>query len=158
MNIFATSRDPAIAARNLDDKRVVKMILETAQLLSAAVTSHGVRDGELYKATYLYHPCAVWTRASRQHFHWLVLHGLALGRTYRLAYGKTHASVEIIHLCNSYQKAIPDNGWVDWPNCTDDKSEEDVITAYINYMNRKWDNDGFLPTWKNRNVPDWRQR
>lgn len=158
MNIFATSRDPAIAAHNLDDKRVVKMILETAQLLSAAVTSHGVRDEELYKATHLYHPCAIWTRTSRQHFHWLVLHGLALGRVYRKAYGKTHASVEIIHMCNEYKHIIPDNGWEDWANCTDDKSEKDVITAYINYMNRKWNNDGFVPTWKNRNKPEWRQR
>lgn len=154
MNIFATDRDPAIAAHNLDDKRVNKMIIETAQLLSSAIRFYGVNEG--YKITHFNHPCAVWTRASRSHFNWLVLHGLALGRVYTKAYGKSHASIEIIHECKWHADVIPDNDWKDWPNCTDDKlTNDDIITIYRNYMNRKWDNDSFVLTWKNRPMPTW---
>ena len=41
MNIFALDKDPTQAARMMCDKHVVKMILESAQLLS---TAHRVLD------------------------------------------------------------------------------------------------------------------
>ena len=82
MNIFALSSDPFESAQMMCDKHVVKMIIETAQLLS---TAHRVLDGEqytdktsngrsiqrwrltdaydmensLYKATHINHPSAV---------------------------------------------------------------------------------------------------
>ena len=43
MNIFALSSDPFEAAQMLCDKHCIKMIVETAQLLS---TAHRVLDGE----------------------------------------------------------------------------------------------------------------
>ena len=42
MNLFTTSANPTISAIDLPDKLVVKMILETAQLLS---TAHYEVDG-----------------------------------------------------------------------------------------------------------------
>lgn len=41
MNIFVVDEDPAICAEYLDDKRVVKMVLETAQMLSTALGDAG---------------------------------------------------------------------------------------------------------------------
>lgn len=60
MNIFRLDNDPISAAIYQCDKHVVKMCLETAQLLS---TTHRVLDGEeaspvLYKATHKNHPSA----------------------------------------------------------------------------------------------------
>ena len=43
MNIFMLDRDPRVAANMHCDKHVVKMILETAQLLC---TAHRVLDGD----------------------------------------------------------------------------------------------------------------
>lgn len=40
MNIFATDISPVACAKALNDKRVVKMVLETAQMLSTAVHMH----------------------------------------------------------------------------------------------------------------------
>lgn len=156
MNIFCTDRDAGLSASYLDDKRVIKMVLETAQLLSSAIRSHGINEG--YRISHLNHPCAKWTRASRQHFLWLVEHGKALNRTYYKAYGKTHQAVYVIDECLEYASVIPDNGWTDWPNCTDDKVSDIPITdLYRNYMNRKWNNDDFVVTWKNRPIPEWRE-
>ena len=45
MNIFYLDRDPVIAAQMMCDKHVVKMILESAQMLS---TAHRVLDGDEY--------------------------------------------------------------------------------------------------------------
>ena len=43
MNIFALSSDPIASAQMMVDRHVVKMILETAQLLS---TAHRILDSE----------------------------------------------------------------------------------------------------------------
>ena len=44
MNIFVLDNDPKIAAQMMCDKHVVKMIVESCQLMS---TAHHVLDGEV---------------------------------------------------------------------------------------------------------------
>ena len=63
MNLFYLHRDPVEAARLQCDRHVVKMILETAQMLS---TAHLELDGKqvAYKATHKNHPSTVWVRSS----------------------------------------------------------------------------------------------
>ena len=92
MNIFYLDRDPERAAQYHCDKHVVKMILESAQLLS---TAHRVLDGVMvggksktgrnvkrwslnnefdsvyYSASHINHPSAVWVRTSPMHYIWL---------------------------------------------------------------------------------------
>lgn len=62
MNIFVTDISPIVSAQALDDKRVVKMILESAQLLSSAIfiNSQSIYN-DIYKPTHLKHPCTIWT-------------------------------------------------------------------------------------------------
>ena len=81
MNIFYLSRSPVEAAKMQCDKHVVKMILETAQLLS---TAHHELDGAsvAYKPTHKNHPSAVWVRSSSDHYRWTVAHLEALGSEY----------------------------------------------------------------------------
>ena len=54
MNIFFLDKDPKIAAQMQCDKHVVKMILETAQMLSTAARAQGHDIG--YKSAYHKHP------------------------------------------------------------------------------------------------------
>lgn len=92
MNIFYLHSDAKECAVMHCDKHVVKMILETAQLLS---TAHRLLDGNddpiLYKATHKNHPSAIWTRKSQKNYLWLtsLLQNLCQEYTYR--YGKIHA-------------------------------------------------------------------
>lgn len=96
MNIFATDPCPRISAQNLDDKRIVKMVLETAQMLAAATLSHGV-DIE-YKKTHVNHPCTVWTRSGRQQFDWMIEHGLWLADEYAHRFGQpNHWYHKLVH-------------------------------------------------------------
>lgn len=57
MNIFYLSRDPVLCAEMHCDKHVVKMILETAQLLSTAHWELG--STAPYKPTHKNHPLAL---------------------------------------------------------------------------------------------------
>jgi len=114
MNIFYLDHDPVIAAKAMTDKHVVKMILESAQLLS---TAHRVLDGEpmvqlsaagrrltryshptlddvLYKSTHINHPSGVWARESKENYLWLYKHFLALCSEYTNRYGRTHLTYE----------------------------------------------------------------
>jgi hypothetical protein len=114
MNIFYIHTDPVIAAQAMTDKHVVKMILESAQLLS---TAHRALDGQefiqlsksgarlrkwnhpnqhmdmtLYKSTHLNHPSGIWVRQSSDNYMWLYNHFIALSEEYYQRYGKRHAS------------------------------------------------------------------
>lgn len=86
MNIFVLDEDPTLAAQAQCNKHVVKMIVETAQLLSTAHPS----EKAPYKHTHLNHPCARRIRASAGNYRWLAEHGLALCREYTTRYGKVH--------------------------------------------------------------------
>lgn len=100
MNIFVLSLRHHVAATALVDKHVVKMILESAQLLSTAfvcvVPEHRRTDVQCYKKTHANHPCAVWTRERKVNFVWLGLLSLAIGKEYTFRYKKIHKSESVI--------------------------------------------------------------
>ena len=79
MNIFFTDSDPEIAAQSLDNLRLNKMILETAQLLSTALREHGYECEDIYKSTHKNHPSAIWTRKTTGNFEWLLDYFASLG-------------------------------------------------------------------------------
>lgn len=94
MNIFYLHESPKVSAQAMTDKHVVKMILESAQLLS---TAHHVLDGDdavnkhlLYKPTHRNHPSAIWARESSANYEWLYEHFLALCEEYTNRYHKVH--------------------------------------------------------------------
>ena len=92
MNIFALDLNPEQAAQWHVDKHVVKMLLESAQLLITAFPP-GTTP---YKHTHVNHPCAKWARASLANYAWLLEHARALCDEYTKRYGKVHKSEEVI--------------------------------------------------------------
>jgi hypothetical protein len=134
MNIFVVDYDPVIAAQSLVDRHVVKMILETAQLLSTAVKFYNTNIEGLYKSCYVNHPCSKWTRESRQNFQWLCKHGNALLDEYSYRYYKYHKSSSIIDLAKSYSELFPDIGLTNFvlamPN---EYKVSNAIESYRNY-------------------------
>ena len=146
MNIFFTSLDPAECARYLDDKRVVKMILESAQMLSTAIRSTGLEVG--YKSTHANHPSNVWVRRSKQNYEWLVSHALELSKEYTRRYGKVHKSEAIILELAKHSSRLPSIGLTVLPNCAankehglDFKSEPCIYTAYRKYLTARFLSD-----------------
>ena len=103
MNIFALHEDPKKAARMLCDQHVVKMILESAQMMCMAY-----HDSDLtppYKTKgFRNHPCSIWARTTMGNYKWLYDHAKEMCRIYTEATGKIHKSEAVLDWCfeNSY--------------------------------------------------------
>src|SRR5687768_10188156 len=90
MNLFAVHTDPVVAARSLSDRHVVRMTLESAQLLCTAATLLG--QWAPYRPTHVGHPCVLWTASRRANWTWTLQHGLALAEEFERRYGNVHGS------------------------------------------------------------------
>jgi len=150
MNIFFVHRDPALAAQMLCDKHVVKMTLETAQILCTAVPDDF--PGK-YKPTHARHPCVRWAADSIEHYRWLVAHLHALGAEYSHRYGgKVHASMKVWQRLPPSPN-LPRAGWRDPPACMPDMYKtHDIVSSYRRYY---VGNKGGFAKWTNRKPPRW---
>ena len=152
MNIFVLDKDPKTCAVYHNDKHVVKMILETAQLLCGV---HWVEGGEApYKLSHKNHPSAIWTRECVENYIWLCDLGLELCNEYTYRYGKRHKSQDIIEWCLLNVPNIPEKGdTTPFALAMPDECKVgDAVASYrVYYMVEK---RGFA-NWKNREVPQW---
>lgn len=152
MNIFFLDFDVKKCAEYHCDKHVVKMILETAQLLCSA---HHVTGGSApYKLSHKNHPCSIWVRSSLSNYLYLCELGLKLGEEYTHRYGKKHKSVEVIEWCLVNRPNIHDVDFTSPPLAMGDeyKIGNDVIESYRNYYKGAKSN---IVSWKNREKPFW---
>ena len=107
MNIFVTNDCPVQSARNLPDKHIVKMPLETCQMLAIIYSDWYYGVGKLYKhdgtpyrtahGAFRSHPCTIWAAANQYNLAWLIMHGLALCNEYTARYDKVHTCQDVIH-------------------------------------------------------------
>lgn len=144
MNIFATSDCPLTSAQYLDDKRVIKMILESAQLMCTALVSAGVQAP--YRPTHVGHPCTRWTAATRENYRWLFEHFVSLCGEYEARYDKLHACEGYANFFAQEVWALPAGDLTPFANCTPYK-ELPVHDAYCLVLEDKWKNDKRKPTW-----------
>ena len=156
MNIFYLDRDPVIAAQMMCDKHVVKMILESAQMLSTAHricgdNTYADKVG-LYKLTHMNHPSCKWVRADQHNYMWVYNHMIALMKEYTYRYGKHHATERLLEPLSNVP-AIYRTGFTDPPQCIPDYCKnDDTVSAYQNYyILEKSD----FATWKRRDKPEW---
>lgn len=102
MNIFAIDYDPVKAAMHLHDRHVVKMTLESAQLISTTRRWFGDQNPLLYRSTHINHPSNIWLRESFNNYIWLCKHFKALCEEYRYRYRRSHKSEFIIGLMGDF--------------------------------------------------------
>lgn len=178
MNIFYLDKDPKLAAQYHCDKHVVKMILESAQLLS---TAHRVLDGELgyyislgnrkikqwtltdwreskmYKTAHYNHPCAVWVRQSSENYKWLYQLFKELCYEYFNRYDKTHmCETKLMHILSYLPDKIPKGPFTEpvqvmdlYPQC---KVPGDSVQAYRNYYKEI---KSEIAEWNHSEKPFW---
>lgn len=139
MNVFYLSKCPIQAAQRQCDKHVVKMVLETAQLLSTA--HHISGTGGPYKVTHKNHPSAVWSREATGNYRWLYAHFEALSHEYTKRYGKVHKSWREHSVALSRcPDGIPLGAHTAPPQCMPDECKNtDTVVAYMVYYNHKAD-------------------
>jgi hypothetical protein len=154
MNIFFLDENPKLSAQYHVDKHVVKMILETAQLLcSVHHVTDQVNDQVPYKLSHKNHPCAIWARESLDNYLYLCELGLELCKEYTYRYEKRHKSQEVIEWCVTNKAQICYKGLTEPPKAMPDEYKvKDVVESYRNYY--RGAKSGFA-VWKNRQVPEW---
>lgn len=151
MNIFALSYVPSECARWHNDKHIVKMPLETAQMLCTNLNKLNVQTP--YKSCHINHPCTLWAGKSRSNFLWLCHLGLALCDEYTFRYQKDHKCKDVIKHCLLNNLSIPQGEFSPFAQAMPDEfKNENSITAYRNYYQFA---KSHLATWKNREAPFW---
>lgn len=153
MNIFVLHKNPKIAAQYMADKHVVKMVLETAQLL-CSMFPEGMAP---YKRTHYNHPCAKWLRESRNNYLWLIKHGIALNEEYQYRWERkrNHASVLVILWCLDHMEQLQfeQEKLTPFALAMPDKCKRsDYVEAYRIYYRQCKQS---IATWKRREIPFW---
>lgn len=159
MQIFASDSDPYECAKALDDLRLNKLILESSQLLSAALFIHGVDKKILpCKPGWHNHPLAKWTAQSRKNYKWLYYHFLFLLQEFSWRREKHHAYLSHKNFYLGNINNIPDGSLTQFINCTTFKNDSSNIhEIYKKYLILKWNNDKRHPRWTKRGRPHWAQ-
>ena len=178
MNIFVVDSDPVVAAHNLCDKHVVKMIVETAQMLS---TAHRVLDGvecqrlsknnrklkywrlndifmeqKLCLPTMVNHPCTKWAMTCNENYHWLAIHGVGLCDAYTTRYNKIHSMHGLItvYLTNPPKSINRDMWMTPFAQAMPEKyKNEDAVKAYRDYY--IYEKSRFAKWNRGESAPDW---
>ncbi len=151
MNIFYLDADITQCARYHCDKHVVKMILESAQMLCAVLWLNGIEAP--YKPTHVKHPCVIWANSSLSNWKWLKALGGALNEEYKYRFNhtKNHRAFDVISTLKL--PPIPDIGLTEHAQAIPDElKQKDPIQAYRKfYMTHK----KHLAHWSKRDKPEW---
>jgi hypothetical protein len=144
MNIFVLDRDPSMAALYHCNKHVIKMILESAQMLCTAHWLGHLKKADLslsdfkrvkdaqswlfnnvsedlqppWKLTHARHPCTVWASKNVSNYGWVLRLAESLLQEYTRRYKKKHASHCVVKwLGKNFPPDIPDGFLTNHPVC-----------------------------------------
>lgn len=151
MNIFVLDYDIEKCAAYHNDKHVIKMILESAQMLCTTLNLQGVETP--YRTTHVNHPCAKWVRESLDNWTWARDLCLALSREHKYRYDpkREHKSATIVR--SLPLPNLPEIGLTTFAQAMPNKyRDDDTVQAYRNYY--IGDKLG-ISTWKRRGSPYW---
>ena len=167
MNIFVTHPCPRQSAMVLPDKHVVKMPLETCQMLAVVYSKWYFnwgndllpkKDGTPYnteKGAFRGHPCTIWAAEDIVNTAWLIQHGFGLLEEYEQRYNKIHSCATAMNAAEKVFEEKTGKNILCHEEVTDfafagpdvfkyDKSI-DIFTAYKRYIASKpWVVDNYL--------------
>lgn len=168
MNIFVLDYNPETCAEYHCDKHVVKMILETVQMICTNHRIYKLVDADndsIYKSTHAEHPCTVWARQSKQNYLWLCELLEALHNEWQYRFGKesfeleglkNHKSYDVFKLLNHDEMAscLPDIGLQPFAQAMPIEYREviDAVSAYRRYYVK---DKVQLLKYTNRDIPKW---
>ena len=152
MNIFILDKNITRCARYHCDQHVVKMILESVQLLCTSLNKKGFTTP--YKSTHVKHPCVLWVEESYDNFLWLQSLALALNDEYRYRFDKDrdHKSISVLPVISEY--SYDHHGLTEFAQAMPDKYKVagDAVKAYRQfYLAEKM----HFAKWTRRRVPAW---
>jgi hypothetical protein len=168
VNIFVLSRNVRTCAQQHCDRHVVKMPLETAQLLSTALSFadpsawaglHAA--GRAYRPTHANHPCNVWARECINNYLWLARLGLELCAEYSYRYSprgsqlRGHKCQVVLEALRAHSPGLPDKRVITpFPLAMPEecKLPGDPVGSYRRFYCM---HKAAFATWTGRPVPAW---
>lgn len=171
MNIMAVHKQPRVSAIMLPDAHVVKMRVESVQMLVAALYINGcpenqmplTKAGRFHQGGYFHHPCTVWASKTQENFLWLIEHAQALcdEKDYRYGVKEQTARKQLEHIVNEIQwdDYIPEGELQDFymamPLIYQDPA--DTVGSYRRYFNaeKQYKKNGLPNTFTRREPPEW---
>jgi len=151
MNIFVLDKDPKIAAMCLCDKHVVKMVLESAQILCSVSWLRGIEAP--YILTHKNHPIITWTNSSLGNYNWLLEHAFGICDEYHFRYERVHKSKDVIIWCQQCGAKPKVDVLTKFIQCMPDQyKSSNAIESYRLYYREEKSN---IATWKRRKAPLW---
>lgn len=168
MNVFMPCATIEESVRALDDKRLIKQILECEQILDA---NKRVLNGE-QRVGYANHPVVKHYRDLGVEGAWFVsYYAMVCCWEYESRFGFSHSlekdltSVYIewsrlaLEKYNDglldYPPIIYAEGFANSPDCIRETDNEKVFELFKQKLIKKWDNDKYPPKWTNREKPSW---
>lgn len=152
MNIFILDKNIRKCAEYHCDQHVVKMILESVQIMCTALSKKGFAVP--YKPTHVKHPCVLWVEDSYANFLWLSQLAEALNDEYRYRYDKKtdHRSINVLREIMNYK--YEDQGLTEFAQAMPEeyRVNGDAVMAYRKfYIAEKLS----FAKWTKREIPEW---
>lgn len=154
MNVFVLDRNIERCARFHCDQHVVKMILESVQILCTSLNKRGFRTP--YKSTHMNHPCVLWVDRSYDNFLWLYALAEALNTEYRYRWRREsdHASISVLERIAEFE--YERDGLTEFAQAMPDKyKNRNAVRAYRSFY---WHEKMAFARWTRRPVPYWVRR
>lgn len=157
MNIFMPEETIYDSVKALDDKRLIKQILECKTILDVAM------DEE--KKGYARHPVIVYYKDFPQ---FVFAYIVTACEEYEYRFGKVHKLMEFTfdnycqfdNYCKNFYSVHKENvkafycdGSIKDENCI--RTTDNTVELFRNKLCKKWDNDKYPPKWTNRQPPIW---
>lgn len=165
MNLFLLDASPVMCAAYHCDKHVVKMVLETAQILCSA---HWLCDEDIgpgwYRPTHLHHPIVQWAAHEALAYDFTYVMFKALAAEYEYRYGREHLSwTKFGDILNVRPHYIPEResvvNWFPlcmppqyWPTGKQNVSLATAVKAYRAYYRGEKQR---MFQWTGRGIPRW---
>ncbi len=163
MNIFYLDPNPRRCAQMHCDKHVVKMILETAQMLSTAhrylSPTEYCEKYSLFQPVFQHHPSTKWCMETSANYQWLSNLFDELNLEYWFRWGRNHeperwhSASRMIGALGHMPLRIPQGPFSDPPQCMPDEYKgPDAVQAYHRYyLGAK----AYFAKWAHGPTPQW---
>jgi len=152
MNIFVLDENIERCAHYHCDQHVVKMILESVQMLCTALNKKGFVTP--YKSTHLKHPCVLWVEQSYDNFLWLQQLSVALNQEYRYRYAKSSDHKSMAVLAQLSDMHYPALGLTEFAQAMPEQYKQagQAVQAYRNFYRAE---KLAFARWTKRPIPEW---
>ena len=147
MNLFLPEETIYDSVRVLDDKRLIKQILECKTILDVALDET--------KKGYAKHPVVAYYKD----YPWFVCeYAIKACEEYLYRFNRLHSMDKYFnHWWFCFVKDNPKPFYCEGaktdPNCI--RTTENTVELFRNKLCKKWDNDKYPPKWTNRKPPEW---